>query len=89
LRRKEQAKHAKYDAPCKQAGWGFLAAAFGTWGGMGPEASRVVHRLVKRAAGWQEGELRAARQREILEGIGLALMRQIWNLLANKNHFFR
>ena len=89
LRRKKQAKHAKYDAPCKKAGWGFLAAAFGTWGGMGPEASRVVHRLVKRAAGWQEGELRAARQREILEGIGLALMRQIWNLLANKNHFFR
>jgi len=89
LRRKEQAKHSKYDAPCKQAGWGFLAAAFGTWGGLGPEGSRVLHRLVKRAAGWQEGELRGARQREIMEGIGLALMRQVWSLLGNKNHFFR
>ena len=56
---------------------------------MGPDAARVVHRLVKRAAGWQEGELRAARQHELMEGIGLALMRQVWNLLGNKNHFFR
>ena len=35
----------------KSAGWGFLAVAFGTWGGMGPEAARTIHRLVKRAAG--------------------------------------
>ena len=89
LRRKEQAKHSKYDAACKKAGWGFLAAAFGTWGGLGSEAGRVLHRLVKRAAGWQEGELRAARQHELMEVVGLAQMRQVWCLLGNKNDFFR
>ena len=89
LKRKEQMKHAKYDAACKKAGCGFLAIAFGTWGGLGPEGGRVTHRLVKRAAGWQEGVLRGARQHELMEGLGLALMRQIWSLLGNKNHFFR
>ena len=89
LRRKEQAKHSKYDAPCKAAGWGFLAIAMGTWGGLGPEGARLLHRLAKRAAGWQEGELRGLRQYELMQGVGLALMRQIWSLLGNKNHFFR
>ena len=40
---------------------------FGTCGGLGPEGAKVLHRLVKRAASWQEGELRALRQRELLE----------------------
>jgi len=52
LRRKEEGKHAKYDAPCRQAGWGFLALGMGTWGGLGPEGAKLVHRLVKRAASW-------------------------------------
>jgi hypothetical protein len=89
LKKKELLKHAKYDAPCKAAGWGFMAMSFGTWGGMGPEGARVLHRLAKRAASWQEGELRSLRQHELLESVGLALMRQVWRLLANKNHLFR
>ena len=56
---------------------------------MGPEGARVLHRLAKRAAGWQEGELRSLRQNELLENMGLALMRQVWKLLENKNHLFR
>ena len=63
--------------------------AFGTWGGLGPEGAKVLHRLVKRAASWQEGELRALRQRELLETISLALMRQVWKLLGNKTLFLR
>ena len=89
LKKKELAKHSKYDAACKAAGWGFLAMSFGTWGGMGPEGARVLHRLAKRAASWQEGEIRSLRQHELLESVGLALMRQVWLLLANKNHLFR
>ena len=69
--------------------WGFLAMAFGTWGGLGPEGARVLHCLAKRAASWQEGELRSLRQHELLETVGVALMRQVWRLLANKNHLFR
>jgi hypothetical protein len=56
---------------------------------MGPEGAGVVHRLVKRAASWQEGELRSSRQNEVQENVGLALMRPVWKLLANKNHLFR
>ena len=63
--------------------------AFGTWGGLGPEGSRTLHRLVKRAASWQEGELRAVRQQELMETVGLSLMRQIWRLLGKKNHLLR
>ena len=63
--------------------------SFGTWGGMGPEGARVLHRLAKRAASWQEGDQRLLRQNELLENVGLALMRQVWKLMANKNHLFR
>ena len=61
----------------------------GFWhlGGLGPEGANVLHRLVKRAASWQEGELRALRQRELLETMSLALMRQVWKLLGNKTSF--
>ena len=62
---------------------------FGTWGGMGPEGARVLHRLAKRAASWHEGDQRSLRQSELLENVGLALMRQVWKLLAKKNHLFR
>ena len=44
---------------------------------------------MKLAASWQEGELRALRQRELLETISVALMRQVWKLLGNKALFMR
>ena len=88
MKRNEVLKHSKYDAPCKAAGWGFRAMSFGTRGGMGPEGARVLHRLAKRAASWQEGDLRSFRQSEVLDNVGLALMGQVWKLLASKNHLF-
>ena len=45
----------------------------------------MLHRILKRAAGWLEGDLRASRQAEIKYGIGLTLMRKIWEMLAGKN----
>ena len=59
--------------------------AFGTWGGQGPEAAKLLHRIVQRAAAWQEGDLRLGRQDEIRCAVGLALMRQVWRLLGSKN----
>ena len=59
--------------------------ALGTWGGVGPEGAMVLHRILKRASGWLEGDLRASRQAEIKYGIGLTLMRKIWELLAWEN----
>ena len=85
LCRKEKDKHLKYDALCRQAQWSFRALAFGTWGGVGPEAAKSLHRILKRAAGWQEGDLRAARQEELRQGLGLTLMRHVWRLLESKN----
>lgn len=85
LCQREAAKHAMYDAWCQKAQWSFKAMAFGTWGGLGPECAKSLQRIVKRAAGWLEGDARASRQEEIRYAIGLTLMRQIWELLAAKN----
>ena len=86
LRKREEAKHALYDKACAAEGWSFKAMAFGTWGGMGPEGDRVLHRIVERAAGWLEGDLRACRQEEIRHAVGVALMRHICLLLEGKNY---
>jgi hypothetical protein len=88
LVRKEKAKHQKYGEACKRSGWAFLPMAFGTWGGMGPDAARITYRILKRAAGWLEGDLRAGRQEEMRLQLGLALMRHIWTLLESKNQVF-
>ena len=86
LTRKERAKHAKYDVHCRRAHWSFAAMAFGTFGGTGPEAARVLHRVLKRAACWLEGDLRASKQEELRLSMGLTLMRHIWLLLEAKNY---
>ena len=82
---REREKHQKYDAACRSAGWSFRAMALGTWGGLGPEAAKTLNRIIKRAAGWLEGDLRASRQQEIRLHIGLTLMRHIWEMLQGKN----
>ena len=85
LKRQEAAKHAKYDKACSDAGWGFRAMAFGTWGGVGPEGAKLLHRITKRAAGWLEGDLRARRQEEIRHSVGVVLMQHICTMLQSKN----
>ena len=85
LRKKEKEKHEKYDACCQRAGWAFQAMAFGTWGGVGPEASRLLHRITQRAAGWQEGDLRSSLTEQGKQGVAVSLMRQVWRLLEGKN----
>ena len=85
LTKKERHKKDKYANHCSAAGWAFSPMAFGTWGGMGPEAAKLLHRLVGRAASWLEGPLRARRQHELRESVGVALMRHIWLLLDAKN----
>ena len=59
--------------------------AMGTWGGMGPEGARTFQRILKRAAFWLEGDLRADRQEELRRAFGLAVARQVWRLLDAKN----
>ena len=74
LRRKEADKHNKYDMLCSSAGWGFMAMAFGTWGGVGPECAQLLHRITKRAASWQEGDLRASKLEQARMAVGWCLM---------------
>ena len=85
LRNKERDKHRKYDAPCEGEGWHFMAAAFGTWGGLGPEGAKVLSRLMKRASSWEDAEARGASQRRQLEAIGVPLFREIFRLLEGRN----
>ena len=47
--------------------------------------SKVFHRITKRAAGWQEGDLWARRQEEIRLTVGVDLMRQVLLFLNRKN----
>ena len=53
---------------------------------MGPEGATILHRIVKRAASWLEGDLRASRQEEIRHAVGVALMRHVWQMLEGKNY---
>jgi len=84
LRKKEQAKRDKYDGPCVAAGWAFQPAAFGCWGGLGPEAARLLAVVSKRVAGWLEGSLRASHQEQARQQVGLAVYRGVIALLEAK-----
>jgi len=53
--------------------------------GLGPEGVEILHRALKRSAGWLEGELRAVRQEELRLNFGYVLMSQIWDMLEAKN----
>ena len=82
---KELGKHLKYDRACADAGWVCGAMALGTWGGLGPEGSRLLHRVIKRATMALEPVDRAAKARQWEEMVGLALFRQVWRLLGRRN----
>ena len=86
LRRKEADKHNKYDTLCSTAGWAFMAMAFGTWGGVGPECAQLLHRITKRAASWQEGDLRASKLEQAHMAVGWCLMTKVLEHLNNKNY---
>ena len=85
LRRREVLKHDKYDTACQREGWHFAAAAFGTWGGLGPEAAKILSRVVKRATAAEDATTQGSSQRRAYETIGVALFRQVWRLLGAKN----
>jgi hypothetical protein len=85
LRHKEADKHQKYDGPCAAEGWHFMAAAFGTWGGLGPEGAKVLSRITKRATAWDGADARGASSRLHYEAVGVALFREIFRLLEARN----
>ena len=88
LKKREDAKHKTYDTACGKVGWKFKAMAFGTWGGLGPEASSQLETLVRRAGAWQTGDLRLSQQESLRLGVGVALMREMCVLLEHKNALF-
>ena len=52
---------------------------------MGPEGARTFQRILKRAACWMDGDLRAERQEDLRRAFGLSVMKHIWRLLDAKN----
>jgi hypothetical protein len=88
LKRREQAKHAKYDVPCRNGGWSFATLAMGTWGGLGPESAKLHSRMIKRTTTWDQGDVRSTRQAESYQLLALALFRQVVQMLRPK-HFLR
>jgi hypothetical protein len=85
LRAKELEKHRKYDIPCTTEGWHFMAAAFGTWGGLGPEGAKVLSRTLKRATTWDDPDTRGASLRRQYEAIGVPMFREIFRMLEGSN----
>ena len=85
LVQKEHIKTTRYQAACQAAGWAFQPAAFGSWGGLGPEAARLIHRITKRVAGWLEGDLRASKQEQARQQVGITLTKGILDMLLGKN----
>ena len=83
----EKRKVTKYKEACRVEGWGFIGAAFDTWGGMGPGAKTLLWKMLRRAVGGVSPELRALRMQEHKQHLSLALMRQVWKLLGAKNNF--
>ena len=80
----EKRKVQKYKDACNVEGWGFIPAAFDTWGGMGPGAKDLLWKLLRRSVGGVSPELRALRMQEHRQHLSLALMRQVWKLLGAK-----
>jgi hypothetical protein len=85
LKRKEAAKHTKYDTPCRNGGWSFATLAMGTWGGLGPESAKLLTRIIKRTTSWDHGDVRSTRQAESYQLLALALFRQIVQMLRPKH----
>ena len=84
LRQREEAKHEKYDVPCKTASWHFVAMAFGTWGGMGPEGHKTLKRIIAQAAGAWEGERKGAETDFLRQRVATALMSSIIPILQRR-----
>lgn len=76
LKRKETAKHAKYNTPCRNGGWLFATLALGT--GQGLESAKLLSRIVKRITSWDQGDIRSTRQAESYQLLSIALFR--WSL---------
>jgi hypothetical protein len=55
---KEMRKNAKSAALCRSAGWLFSALGFHMWGGVGPQGSGILNRIVKQIFGDSRGWIR-------------------------------
>lgn len=66
LKKKEAAKHAKCETPCRNGGRSFTTPAMGTWGGHGPESTPLLTRMVKHTTSWDQGDIRSPHQFEIV-----------------------
>ena len=81
LKRREDAKIAKYTDPCTLEGWDFLPMAFSTWGSTGPQAYTLLRKILRRAAMGTDADSRSARLADMSNRLSLALFRQILSLL--------
>ena len=88
LRKKETAKHQKYDEPCKKEGWDFQPLTFDTWGKVGPTSDRLLHRIIQKCTSHHTVLHKGTAIQELYQRISLALMRQIWSQLSPGSTFW-
>ena len=82
LRRRDEAKTTKYEEPCRREGWGFLPMAFSTWFSPGPQAERLLGRILRRATMATDNDLRNTQIAQLSNMVSLAVFRQVINFLS-------
>ena len=78
----EQDKHKKYDDRCRRAGWVFHAFLMDTWGGLGPEAIKVVTKLMPQILGNAIDEQRRSKEANAWQRLTFPVMAQIGKQLT-------
>ena len=78
----EQDKHKKYDAACRRAGWIFHAFVMDTWGGLAPEATKVMTKLMPQILGNALDDHRRTKEASAWQRLSFPVMAQIGKQLA-------
>ena len=88
LKRREEAKLAKYAEACSLEGWDFMHMAFTTWGSAGPQAFPLLRKIFRRAAMGADVEARPRLITDLHDRLSLALFRQTVSLLQPVLHLY-
>jgi hypothetical protein len=78
----EDTKTRLYGKACRKEGWAFTVLGFTTWGGTSGKGSRLLHRLLRRAAADVPFPMRPCILDAYRNNLSVALMRQVWRQLS-------
>ena len=75
LKRAEAEKAAQGEARCAKQGWGYIGAAFSTWGGLGPGAKSIFNRILRIASNGLSQRAKSEKCAKLTKTVSVALAR--------------